>query len=152
MFAPADDVCDLPQKWHNYYTQQTHQHTQTQREIRRQYETLHAIRGNLKRASELPSSACWTCARPSPSWGSSSVPHPPLPMVYGRRVALAVGRPSVDLWWPLYTRKKCISMPTALADPPGSPCLIFNLIKRTRKRKNFKLSLSGLSRNLCELS
>lgn len=96
--------------------------THTNTEIRRQYETLHAIRGNLKRASELPSSACWTCARPSPSWGSSSVPHP---------LALHCLWFMAGVWHWLWAgqvsiygghctlAEKCISMPTALADSPG---------------------------------
>lgn len=88
---------------------------------RRQYETLHAIRGNLKRASKLLSSACWTCARPSPSWGSSSMPPPP-PTGYG--LWQAVGRPSVDLCWSQYTRRKMCR--NVLADSPGiSPSLSY---------------------------
>lgn len=87
---------------------------------RRQYETLHAIRGNLKRASKLLSSACWTCARPSPSWGSSSMPPAPqLAMVYGRlwagRVSIYVGHSTLA--------EKCIGMPSLT--PPGSPSLSY---------------------------
>lgn len=99
-------------------------HTHTDREIhterRRQYETLHAIRGNLKKALELLSSACWTCAQPSPSWGSSSMPSAPkLPMVYGRlwagRVSIYVGHCTLA--------EKCIGMPSLT--PPGSPSLSY---------------------------